>query len=99
MKFKEHLTKMMPTRAQAKNTDVFFDFDKMQSESVPFKLNGKVHHLKPVTVGEFYALANGLAHRRIVVNNKHTLLHGFHVLLRFQGCCAQPALPQPARDY
>lgn len=52
----------MPSRSQAEaDKDVYFDFDKMQSAPIKFRLGGKTHTLKPVKVGEFYQLANSIA--------------------------------------
>jgi len=47
--------------ARPENIPVVSDLDAMVSSSVPFRFMGKVHHIKPITVLEFYQYTQALA--------------------------------------
>ncbi|NDD53821.1 hypothetical protein EBZ39_08065 [bacterium] len=47
-------------QARQNNIPVVSDLDAMIAESVPFRFNGKVHHIKPISVIEFYQYTQSL---------------------------------------
>lgn len=46
--------------ARQENIPVVSDLDSMVAESVPFRFNGKVHNIKPISVLEFYQYTKAL---------------------------------------
>lgn len=53
---------LRPARQQRiEDSKVLVDLDRLVSESVGFRLNGKVHTIKPMTTETFFKVANELA--------------------------------------
>ena len=53
-----NLFNLKPTRQE--NIPVVSDLDAMIASSVPFRFMGKVHHIKPISVLEFYQYTQAL---------------------------------------
>jgi hypothetical protein len=64
------LKKLWPTRSKYKDVEVVADFDAMSSEPVAFKLNGKIHTIKPITNTEFFTFANAYARLTALLKDK-----------------------------
>jgi hypothetical protein len=47
--------------ARHDNIPVVSDLDSMVAESVPFRFNGKIHYIKPISVLEFYKYTKALS--------------------------------------
>lgn len=47
------LKRLLPTRTQATPPGPIADLDAIVAEAVPFKFQGKVHFIKPITLREF----------------------------------------------
>lgn len=55
--------KVMPTRAQSLPSGgiLVADLDKLIADPVPFRWNGMVHFIKPISTKEFLSISEGLA--------------------------------------
>ena len=59
--FNKIFSKLQPTRQAAAPSGVVADLDAMLSEAVGFKLHGKMHVIRPLTVEQFMKLTNKMA--------------------------------------
>lgn len=74
--------KLWPARSKH-TTELVADFDAMSTDPVAFKLNGKIHEIKPITTGEFFAYANAFAKLMAMLDEKKITIQPSELIERY----------------
>lgn len=64
------LTKIMPSRAQAQDTQVVADLDDLIARPVGFRFRGRVYQLAPVSTRKFMEMANLLGEIQTMIKSQ-----------------------------
>ncbi len=56
----------LKTGKKVEDVNIVSDLDRMVADSVAFRLHGKVHKIKPITVKEFYEYSNAIARLKVI---------------------------------
>ena len=74
--------KLWPTRTKH-TAELVADFDAMTTDPVAFKLNGKIHEIKPISTGEFFAYANAYAKLMAMLDEKKLTINPGELIERY----------------
>jgi len=70
--------------ARSKHTaELVADFDALSSEPISFRLNGKIHQIKPINTAEFFKYANAYAKLMQMLDEKRTTIHPRELIERY----------------